>query len=103
MPGSNSLIDSCPGIPITSPSFWLQREHHDFESNESEQGNGEEHDAVPSVSLDSEHEEETKKYNLDAAMFSHIFRSDTSEEIPLAAERLVCLREAGEVLHQVSV
>ncbi|KAF2704567.1 hypothetical protein K504DRAFT_389886 [Pleomassaria siparia CBS 279.74] len=30
----------------------------------------------------------------------HVFRSDTEEEIPLLAERLQCLREAGEILEQ---
>ena len=85
--------------------FWLHREHHNFGNDEyiGEQGNAEQHDAVHPVTSDSEHEEETMKHSLDVAMFSHIFRSDTSEEIPLAAERLGCLREAGEVLHQVSV
>lgn len=31
----------------------------------------------------------------------HIFRSDSNEEMPLLAERLACLREAGAVLTEV--
>ena len=33
----------------------------------------------------------------------HIFRSTTTEEIPLLEERLKCLREAGQVLYEVSM
>jgi hypothetical protein len=31
----------------------------------------------------------------------HVFRSTTKEDIPLFAERLSCLREAGRVLYEV--
>ena len=34
---------------------------------------------------------------------AHIFRSSTQEEIPLLQERIDCLREAGQVLEDVSV
>jgi hypothetical protein len=30
-----------------------------------------------------------------------VFRSCTDEEMPLLAERLACLREAGQVLYEV--
>jgi len=33
----------------------------------------------------------------------HIFRSCTDEEMPLLAERLACLREAGNVLYEVGL
>lgn len=32
----------------------------------------------------------------------HVFRSATAEEIPLFQERVACLREAGQVLCEVS-
>lgn len=32
----------------------------------------------------------------------HVFRSATAEEIPLFKERVACLREAGQVLCEVS-
>lgn len=34
-------------------------------------------------------------------LLRHVFRSTTSEEIPLLEERLRCLREAGKVLYEV--
>jgi len=43
-----------------------------------------------------------KKCNLDTELFLYVFRSDTAEDIPLSAERLMCLREAAEVLERVS-
>lgn len=36
-------------------------------------------------------------------ILKHVFRSTTSEEIPLLEERLKCLREAGQVLYEVSI
>lgn len=33
---------------------------------------------------------------------AHIFRSSTDEPIPLLEERIACLREAGQVLEEVS-
>ena len=35
-------------------------------------------------------------------MLRHVFRSATEEEIPLFAERAACLREAGQILYEVS-
>lgn len=34
-------------------------------------------------------------------VLKQVFRSCTNEEMPLLAERLACLREAGKVLYQV--
>lgn len=36
-------------------------------------------------------------------VLKHVFRSATDEEIPLFKERVQCLREAGEVLCNVSL
>lgn len=33
---------------------------------------------------------------------AHVFRSSTEEQIPLLQERIQCLREAGQVLENVS-
>ncbi|KAF1972920.1 hypothetical protein BU23DRAFT_145924 [Bimuria novae-zelandiae CBS 107.79] len=33
-------------------------------------------------------------------LLRHVFRSDTGEEIPMFAERLQCLQEAGQILHE---
>ena len=35
-------------------------------------------------------------------LLRHVFRSATDEDIPLLPERLSCLREAGQILYQVS-
>ena len=35
-------------------------------------------------------------------MLKQVFRSCTNEEMPLLPERLACLREAGQVLYEVS-
>lgn len=35
-----------------------------------------------------------------AELFSHVFRSTTSEDIPMLQERLNCLHEAGKVLYE---
>lgn len=36
-------------------------------------------------------------------LMRHVFRSETDEEMPLLSERLECLREAGDVLYEVSL
>ena len=37
----------------------------------------------------------------DANTMSHVFRSETKEQMPLLHERLLCLREAGTILYEV--
>lgn len=34
---------------------------------------------------------------------AHVFRSATDEKIPMFAERMSCLREAGQVLYEASI
>ncbi len=35
-------------------------------------------------------------------VLAHVFRSTTEEKIPMCLERLACLREAGQILYEVS-
>lgn len=35
-------------------------------------------------------------------VLGYVFRSTTSEKIPLLEDRILCLREAGKILHDVS-
>lgn len=35
-------------------------------------------------------------------VLEHVFRSATEEKIPMCLERLACLRQAGQVLYEVS-
>lgn len=93
-----------PGIPITTPSFWLQQENDDFESggHSSAQSHQRERDPVSQAPSNPSTATGAYERKLDTELFLYIFRSDTAEDIPLAAERLTCLREAAEVLKQVS-
>ena len=36
-------------------------------------------------------------------VLAHVFRSATDEKMPMLAERMACLREAGQVLYEVSL
>jgi hypothetical protein len=36
-------------------------------------------------------------------VLAHVFRSATNEKMPMLTERMTCLREAGQILYEVSV
>lgn len=50
--------------------------------------------------LDPHYWQDEEECTLDS--LRHVFRSCTDEEIPLLEARLTCLREAGQVLYEVS-